>query len=379
MNREHRADSFGPKIWIVAPVPPPFGGMSVQAEKLRQKLIGEGLHVELLPTNPAPPRSLAMLARVPGVRTVLREIQYLASLGKIVRNPGVVHHLSASYLFFFLHSVPLLLLAKMFCIKFILNYRGGALPEFLQSWSWLVLPLIQNAGEVAVPSDFLRQVFRRYSLDATLLPNLADTDRFLFRQRNPLRPHFFVSRSLEPRYDVECVLRAFRLIQQKIPDAVLGVAGGGSEESRLRGLTKEWNLRGVEFYGAVPWTELPSLSERFDIYLNASRVDNFPGALVEAACGGLAIVTTRAGGIPTMIRDRENGLLVEIGDDQALAVAALQLLDDADLALRLTCNARAWAEEFSWRKVFPKLLRCYGVTECHTTPIPPEHLLARES
>ena len=78
------ASSAYPKVWVVAPSPPPYGGMSVQAEKLLRQLVSEGIAAELIPTNPLPPRGLAILGRIPGLRTVLREIQYLISLGKIV-------------------------------------------------------------------------------------------------------------------------------------------------------------------------------------------------------------------------------------------------------------------------------------------------------
>jgi glycosyltransferase involved in cell wall biosynthesis len=166
-------------------------------------------------------------------------------------------------------------------------------------------------------------------------------------------------------YDVECVLRAFRVLQAKIPEATLGVAGEGSEKDRLQTLVREWNLNGVNFYGAVPHQELSSLYLQHDIYLNASRVDNFPGALVEAACAGLPIVTTRAGGIPEMIQDRQNGLLCDVGDAGALANCVMEILEHQDFAHQLARNARSWAEQFSWHSVFPQLLQCYGFESGH--------------
>jgi glycosyltransferase involved in cell wall biosynthesis len=350
-----------PKVWIVAPSPPPYGGMSVQAEKLRTRLLAEGIAAEMIPTNPAPHRGFGFLARIPGARTVLREAQYLASLRRIVHDPGVVHHFSASYLFFFLHSAPLLLLGKWSPARVVLNYRGGKAADFLRHWSWAALPLMRIADQVVVPSGFLQQVFQNHGVSSSVLPNLADTELFPFVEREQLFPRLLVSRNLEPMYDVECVLRAFRMVQEKFPLATLAIAGEGSEAGRLRSLAQEWGLRGVTFYGAVPYAKLPTLYRQNDIYLNASRVDNFPGALVEAACAGLPIVSTGAGGIPEMIRDRENGLLAEVGDDRALARCVLELLDRQDFARGLARTARLWAEQFCWENVFPELLRCYGL------------------
>jgi glycosyltransferase involved in cell wall biosynthesis len=348
------------KVWIVAPASPPYGGMSLQAEKLAQKLAGEGVAVEVLPTNPTPPMGLAFVSRIPGLRTALREVQYLWSLRAIRRGKGVVHHLSASDLFFFLHSAPLLLLAKGARSKLVLNYRGGKADGFLKSWSWVVVPLLRRAGEVAVPSAYLQRVFGRYGISCSLLPNIADTELFAFRERRELAPRLFVSRHLEPMYDTECVLRAFRRIQQAVPEATLGIAGDGVERSRLQGLVREWGLGGVTFYGAVPYAHLPALYGQHDIYINGSRVDNFPGALVEAACAGLPIVTTRAGGIPEMIEHGRNGLLADIGDDQGLAANVLQLLREPEVAHNMARAARTWAEQFSWRSILPLLLQTYG-------------------
>jgi glycosyltransferase involved in cell wall biosynthesis len=281
----------------------------------------------------------------------------------VLHNPGVVHHFSASYLFFFLHSVPLLLLGKRSPVKVVLNYRGGKANEFLQRWSWVVIPLMRTADEVVVPSQYLQRVFQDYGLRSSLLPNIADTELFPFKERTHFFPRLFVSRHLEPMYDIECVLRAFRKVQERVPQATLGIAGNGSEEARLERLVRKLHLRGVTFYGAVPYAELPSLYSQYDIYVNGSRVDNFPGALVEAACAGLPIVTTRAGGISEMIRHGETGLLVEVGDSNALGDGVLKVLDEQGLSRKLARAARSWAEQFSWRSVFPQLLKCYGFRE----------------
>ena len=348
------------KVWIVAPNPPPYGGMSVQAEKVRQRLRGEGIKAELIPTNPAPIPVLRIPGRIPLVRTMIREMQYLLSLRRIAHEPGVVHHLSASYLFFFLHSAPLLLIGTWLGWPVVLNYRGGKAAEFLRSWSWAAVPLLRCADQVTVPSGFLQRVFKEHGVSSTVLANLADIELFPFVERECFSPRFLVTRNLEPMYGLETVLAAFRKIQKTIPESELGVVGEGSEATRLLHLVRAWELRGVTFYGVVPYEQLPAIYRHHDIYLNASRVDNFPGALVEAACAGLPIVTTRAGGIPDMIRHRENGLVCHVDDVNALAGYTLELLRNQDLARRLARSARDWAEQFSWRNVFPQLLRCYG-------------------
>jgi hypothetical protein len=198
--------------------------MSVQAEKLRKGLVSEGIAAEMISTNAPFPPPLKKLERIPVLRTIIRETLYLISLARIIRNPGAVHHFSASYLFFFLHSAPLLLLGRWCPMKIVLNYRGGQAADFLQKWSWAALPLLRRADQIVVPSEFLQRVFQRFGLASTVLPNLADIELFPFVEREQFSPRLLVSRSLEPMYDIECVLRAFQLIQRKVPHSMLGIA-----------------------------------------------------------------------------------------------------------------------------------------------------------
>ena len=371
MNKNSRSVGPGsPRVWIIAPIPPPYGGMSIQAEKLLRQLRAAGVNAALIPTNPDPPSALRFLSQLPVIRAMIRELQYLISLSRILRDPGIVHHFSASYLFFFLHSAPLVLLRARPGAKLMLNYRGGQAQDFLRQWRWIVVPLMKLADELVVPSAFLQRVFANYGLRSTLVPNIADTEQFCFRQREHFSPRLLVTRNLEPMYDVERVLCAFRTLQMKMPKAKLGIVGAGSEANKLRGLVRNWGMKGVIFYGAVAHENLPAIYRDYDIYINASRVDNFPGAIVEAACSGLPIVTTRAGGISEMIRHRENGLLCDVGDAESLAASALEIVNSPELGCELARSARSWAEQFAWSSVFPKLLRCYGFAETENLSSP---------
>ena len=348
------------RVCIVAPMPPPYGGMSLQAETLVSRLMGQGVSVRFIPINPNPPRILLWARKIPGLRTVIRELQYIALIIRILPDSDVVHHFSASGLYFFAYSAPLLLVCPWLRKRMILNYRGGNAAEFLRNWAWFGVPLMRRATSICVPSDFLQQIFGEYKLASTLLPNIAQTEMFPWKKRESFAPSLLVTRHLDPMYNIECLLRAFRIIKERFPEAKLCVAGDGSEAMRLRELVSRWKLDGVKFLGPVSHDNLPALYALHDIYLNSSNVDNFPGALVEAACCGLPIVTTGAGGIPSMIKHREDGIVVGLNDDRALAVGVLEILEHPELGRSLARQARNWAEQFSWKEVLPKLLACYG-------------------
>jgi glycosyltransferase involved in cell wall biosynthesis len=244
--------------------------------------------------------------------------------------------------------------------RMILNYRGGRAAQFLKQWGWCAVPLMRRATSICVPSEFLQRIFGEYRLPSTLLPNIAHTEMFPWNKREQFAPSLLVTRHLDPIYNTECLLRAFRIIKERFPEATLSVAGDGSEAIRLRELVSGWRLEGVKFLGPVAHHELPSLYAAHDVYVNSSNVDNFPGALVEAACCGLPIVTTGAGGIPSMIKHRQSGIVVRLNDDKALAMGVIEIIEHPEFGRSLALQARRSAEQFSWKEVLPKLLACYG-------------------
>jgi glycosyltransferase involved in cell wall biosynthesis len=203
-------------------------------------------------------------------------------------------------------------------------------------------------------------VFRRFGLHARVIPDIVELGRFHFRERRPLRPVFLTSRLLEPLYNVECVLRAFALIQERLPDARLIVAADGSRRRTLEAFARELGLRHVDFAGPVPFERMPALYDAADIYLQAPDLDNTPASLLECFASGLPVVTSDAGGIPFLIRHEQEGLLVPRDDHRALATAALRLLDDPDLAWRLASRARRVCEQYTCPRVRAGWLALYS-------------------
>ena len=76
-----------------------------------------------------------------------------------------------------------------------------------------------------------------------------------------------------------------------------------------------------------------------DASLLSSAWENFPHTVVEALAVGTPVIATRTGGVAEVVRDGENGLLVEPGDVDALAAAIRRFFADDELAARLRANA----------------------------------------
>jgi glycosyltransferase involved in cell wall biosynthesis len=347
------------RVAIVAPSLRILGGQAVQAERLLRAWEGDrDVHAWLVPHNPVPPGPLAWLTRVKYVRTLVTELTYVPLLAKELRKADVVHVFSASYSSFLLAPLPAILVAHALGKPVVLNYRSGEAPDHLQRSAiarWALARVERNA----VPSRFLVDVFARFAIDATIVPNVVDLARFPYRPRVPLRPRFLSTRNFDGLYNVACTLRAFRLVQDRYPDASLTLVGGGTEEAKLRGLVESLALRHVTFVGRVTPDVIARYYADHDIYIQSPDIDNMPASVLEAFASGLPVVSTDAGGVPAILRHGEHGLLSAVGDAAALGANALALLDAPDRARDMAAAALATLDACTWTNVRQQWLQLY--------------------
>ena len=347
------------RVLIVAASMDILGGQAVQAERLVRHLQQEpSVEVSFLPINPRLPGKLRKLQAIKYVRTVTTSTLYWLNLLRDVRKYDVIHIFSASYLSFLIAPTPAILASKLYGKNIVLNYHSGEAEDHLRRWP-RAIPILKLAQSIAVPSEYLVRVFAKFGLKATAIFNIIELDKFVFRERTQLRPVFLSNRNLEAHYGVDCVLRAFSLVQQQIPEAVLTVVGDGSQREPLERLAAELNLKNTTFTGRVEHDEIHRHYANSDLFLNASRIDNQPLSILEAFACGLPVVTTNAGGIPDIVTDGETGFVVAVDDHQALAARAMKLLSNCNESVTMTLKARAECKKYTWEVVCERWLRLY--------------------
>ena len=349
------------RICLVSPCPPPLGGMAIQSGKLFSCLESENVRVEIIRTNSIFTTIFSWVGRIPFVRTLLNSILFLTHLNRSLSQCEIVYFLTGFFNFFFWITLPGILLIKLRGRKLVLNARGGGAAEFFRQWKYIVYPVIRKADMITTPSGFLKDVFIRHlGLEPKIVPNIADFNQFKFRKRERFEPRFIVTRSLEDIYNVECVLKAFQKIHEKIPDSRIDILGDGSLRRDLEGKVKRWGLEeSVIFHGVVPHSRIQEYYQKNDIFLNASNVDNLPGTILEAFACGLPVISTKAGGIPYMVEDGKTGLLVEKNDHEAMAENALFLIENQETAADLAKKARKECEKYSAEAVRTVLISIF--------------------
>ena len=349
------------RVALVGPSLDILGGQAVQLQRLRRRLAElPSLEVGFVPVNPRLPGPLRLLQSVKYLRTIVTSVRYVGGMLFSIPRYDIVHAFSASYWSFLLAPLPAMLIGRLFRRAVVLNYRSGEAGDHLARWRHVAIPAMRLADRIVVPSAYLVDVFAEFGLEAEAIFNFVEIERIPHRRRPTPRPIFLSNRNLEPLYNVGCVLQAFALIQRQVPEARLIVAGEGKERPALEALVARLGVRQVEFRGRTPPEEMAVLYDEADIYLNSPNIDNMPNSVIEAFAAGLPVVTTNAGGIPYIVDHERNGLLVKVGDHEALAAAALRMLREPRLAERLSDEGRREClAKFVWPAVSADWERMY--------------------
>jgi glycosyltransferase involved in cell wall biosynthesis/SAM-dependent methyltransferase len=345
-------------VALVAPFPPPAGGMAVQANRLAAGLESEGLRVIRVPFQTDRPTALRPLRNVRGVRSALTGALFLARLLPAVPKADLVHLLACSHLAHDLFTVPTVAACRFWRRPVIVNFRGGDAGPFFRRRP-RALTWIRRGTRLTTPSGFLRDVFAQFGLAATVVPNIAELDRFRYRPRCSLGPHLLVTRHLEPWYNVTMAIRAFERVRASQPATTLTIVGDGRERPALESLVAQRRLAGVTFLGRVPNERMPEIYDRCDVALNPSNVDNMPISLLEAFASGLVVVSTSAGGVPYLVDDGRTGYLVPPDDADAMAERVLWLCAHPAEARETAARARAACDAYAWPEVWTALRRVY--------------------
>ncbi|MDO9594367.1 MAG: glycosyltransferase family 4 protein, partial [Lutibacter sp.] len=108
----------------------------------------------------------------------------------------------------------------------------------------------------------------------------------------------------------------------------------------------------LTFTGVLPKAQWHQMSGNYDIFINTTNIDNMPVSIIEAMALGLPIVSTNAGGLPYLIENGVDGILIPVKEERKMTEAIIGLLNNPSKAAELSINAREKAEKFdeSWVK-----------------------------
>ena len=213
----------------------------------------------------------------------------------------------------------------------------------------VALAALRKADGIRTVTGYTTGLVRELGLEpADEFPAYMDFDSFLQAApvKLPERPVALFVGVLERYKNVDGLAEAWRRAAPQVPQARLRLVGSGTMRPLVEELVRElpdqtsWTER-------LTQNEVSSALDESTLLVLPSRSEGMGRVIVEAFCRGRPLVASRVGGIPDLVEDGVNGLLVEPGDTDALAAALVRLLTDRALAERLGAGAQASAGEWT--------------------------------
>lgn len=164
--------------------------------------------------------------------------------------------------------------------------------------------------------------------------------------------------ALADHKDYFTFLDTIQLLVNERTDVHAVIIGTGPMENEIRRYAQSLNLhKKVTFMGFKNNLEkwLPCL----DVLLFPSKTEGLGTSVLDAMACGVPVVASNAGGIPELVKNEENGLLVQVKDAEGFFKACMRLLDDKDLRNRITANAKQTCLQFTYREMARKTIETY--------------------
>ncbi|MCX6718063.1 MAG: glycosyltransferase family 4 protein [Candidatus Staskawiczbacteria bacterium] len=281
-------------------------------------------------------------------------------------NPDIVHCQNTQM------GIPALLYKKFFKTPYVVLGHGSDI--YLD---WKLKKIINklvfgNADKIiALTEDMKKNIQKTCKKEVVVIPNGISLENFegLSKEESrrkleigPDEKIVFFAGGLHAVKGLEYLITAFKIIKEKMPEARLILAGEGTERRKLERLARRNDLKEqVSFIGNVPNNKIPGYMISSDIFALPSLSEGLPIVILEAMASGLPIVASRVRGIPEILKDKENGFLVEPKNPVKLAEKILCLLSDSELRKQISLKNKEAVKKYSLDSITEELLKIYSL------------------
>lgn len=308
------------------------------------------------------PRSDLLAGKIPIIRVGIGApidkwlFPFLAPFAARRRQPSIIHAVLESYAG----------LALIVC-RWVVPRAKRILTCQSTNTSLMLGAMHRTADRVtAISSVLVERAKKLGKNDAMLIPNginVAEIRRASSRHPKVPGRILFVGR-LEWVKGVDVLLRGWRQLSENFGqlrnNLTLHIVGDGSQRQSLEQLAGTLGIADrVRFVGRLTGPELLREYAEAEIFCGLSRSEALGNVFLEAQAAGCAVVATRVGGIPDIVRDGETGLLVAPDDPEAAAAALGQLLMDALFRQRLAEEGKKLALGYDWQEFAKRYAAIY--------------------
>lgn len=246
----------------------------------------------------------------------------------------------------------------LFGIPYIVSLRGGDVPGFrpydFRKFHRIGAPFIRlvwnHAAAVVANSEGLKKLALDFhkKVPIAVIPNGIDLEYFKPCQRDGKIPQLLFTGRVVYQKGLDLLISALGGLKEM--DWELSIIGDGSYKNQLHHLVDEQKMTSrVHFHGWCKQEQLLPVLAQAHIFVNPSRHEGMPNAVLEAMACGLPIVATRIAGNEDLVIDGKNGFLVASENVGELRTALQTLLTNKSLRLQMGNNSRELVEKkFSW-------------------------------
>ncbi|MGO3183458.1 MAG: glycosyltransferase family 4 protein [Aequorivita sp.] len=262
----------------------------------------------------------------------------------------------------FYYAIIIGRLCSLYKLPYIPILRGGNLPNRLNTDTRLSRRFFGESFTNVAPSKYLLEQFQMQDIkNLTYIPNTIEIENYPFKNKGSVKAKLLWVRSFSEIYNPLLALEIVEILLKKEIDVSLCMVGPDKDGSmaRCKKVASQLNLP-VTFTGMLQKEEWVSLSKDYDIFINTTNFDNMPVSVMEAMALGLPVISTDVGGLPFLIENKIDGILVPPDNSEAFVDAIIELLNYPLKVQNVTQNARTKMENFDWEKVKHKWYELLG-------------------
>lgn len=332
--------------------PPEIGGPATYAKLLEDHLPGLGITVSVLP-----------FSRVRHLPSIVRHLAYTARLVKLAHEADLILVQDTVST-----GLPTLLAAAITGKRFVVRVPGDyaweqgtarfGVNESLEAFQknshgarvgllrFVQRLVVNHAYRIIAPSHYLAEIVRGWLKEPKTIEviyngvDISALSRGSERERNLIvsAGRLVSWKGFEALIDIVAHEREWRL----------AILGDGPLRKHFEEKVQSLNVGDrIALLGNVPHEEMHTWFSRASVFVLNSRYEGLSHTLIEACAAGAPIIATRVGGNPEVIRDDEDGMLIDVGNTSALERSLVVLFHDEALRKKFEVAARERAEHFS--------------------------------
>jgi len=331
---------------MAGPLPPLIGGMASVIDGIERSSLKNKVNLTCFDTAKKTPEKRSLMVAIRA--RILLWHEWISIIRK--NRVDIAHIHTCSGFTFFLDAI-LMMMAKVFGVKVILHIHGAKFDEFLSDLNYLGMFFVRRLTKIAdamvVLSDEwtlkLRPVLP--SIKITVIPNGIPPHQKQSVDHSGAEIRVLFLGNLCKRKGVLDLLLVAKGIRRNVK---IFLVGGEEDEGIGEQVIKHIEVNGlennIEWVGqAVGNKKIKWLTES-DIFILPSYAEGLPMSLLEAMAYRLPVIVTPVGGIPSVIQNNVNGLLIEAGDISNIILAVNRLADDKNLRETLGHAAKKLCE-----------------------------------